>query len=57
MSKERQHYRTLYRIAKIINSSLDTDEVLNAIVEQTAQAMNAKGCAIRLLAAFLASAR
>lgn len=51
MSQERQHYRTLYRIAKIINSSLDTDEVLHAIVEQTAQAMNAKGCAIRLLSA------
>jgi len=48
---ERDLYRTLYRIAKIINSSLDTDEVLNAIVEQTAQAMNAKGCAIRLLSA------
>ena len=44
MSEEHHsHYRTLYQVARLINSSLDPDEVLNAIVEQTAKAMNAKG--------------
>jgi len=47
--EERDYYHTLYRIAKIINSSLDTNKVLNAIVEQTAKAMQAKASAIRLL--------
>ncbi|MBU0494892.1 MAG: GAF domain-containing protein [Chloroflexi bacterium] len=50
MTEHEHHlYRTLYQVARLINSSLDTDEVLNAIVAETAQAMRAKACAIRLL--------
>jgi signal transduction protein with GAF and PtsI domain len=48
---ERDRYRTLYQIAKLINSSLNVDKVLTAIVGQTAKAMQAKACAIRLLSA------
>lgn len=42
-------YKTIYKIAKVVNSSLDPKVVLGQIVEQVAKAMNAKGCFIRLL--------
>ncbi|MGD9608033.1 MAG: GAF domain-containing protein [Desulfovibrionaceae bacterium] len=47
--KECAYYRTLYEVAKGINSSLDPVVVLGAIVEQVAKALNAKACSIRLL--------
>ncbi len=42
-------YKTIYHLAKVINSSLDPAKVLNGIAEQVALAMEAKGCFIRLL--------
>ncbi len=47
--KECAYYRTLYEVAKGINSSLDPVKVLGAIVEQAAKALSAKACSIRLL--------
>ncbi len=42
-------YKSIYDIAKTINSSLEPSKVLAAIAEQVSNAMNAKGCFIRLL--------
>ncbi|GFM36663.1 GAF domain-containing protein [Desulfovibrio psychrotolerans] len=42
-------YKTIYKIAKVVNASLEPKEVLGQIVEQVAKAMSAKGCFIRLL--------
>ena len=42
-------YKVLYEIAKEVNSSLAVAEVLDAIVESTAKAMNLKGCSLMLL--------
>ncbi len=42
-------YKTIYKIAKVVNSSLEPKVVLGQIVEQVAKAMGAKGCFIRLL--------
>lgn len=46
---EARLYKTIYEIAKVINSSLEPSKVLGRIVEQTTTAMDAKGCFIRLL--------
>jgi signal transduction histidine kinase len=43
------HYKVLYEIAQEINSTLEVDEVLHAIVESTAKAIGAKGCSLMLL--------
>lgn len=42
-------YKTIYTIARTVNSSLEPGKVLSAIAEQVTGAMNAKGCFIRLL--------
>ena len=47
--KECAYYRTLYEVAKCINSSLEPTTVLRAIVEEVSKALGAKGCSIRLL--------
>lgn len=47
--RECTYYKTLYEVAKGINSSLDPMVVLGAIVEQVAKALAAKACSIRLL--------
>lgn len=44
-----QRTETLYSMAKIVNSSLNLSEVLNAIVQQACRAMNAKASSIRLI--------
>ncbi len=41
--------RTLYDIARAVNSSLDLSQVLNTIVARTTVAMDGKACSIRLL--------
>jgi GAF domain-containing protein len=46
---EHTFYKTLYEVARVINSSLDPTTVLVQIVEQAARAMNAKAATIRLL--------
>lgn len=48
MSSERL-YKTIYGIAKVINSSLDPSKVNAGIAEEAARAMEAKGCFIRVL--------
>lgn len=48
MSTERL-YKTIYGIAKVINSSLNPSKVLAGIAEEATKAMDAKGCFIRLL--------
>ena len=41
--------QSLFEVAKRISSSLSTNEVLKAIVESTAHAINVKGCSLLLL--------
>jgi signal transduction histidine kinase len=40
---------TLYEIASAATSTLDLNQVLQTVVQRTAQALNARGCSIRLL--------
>lgn len=44
-----QYSEALFEVATQISSSLSTDEVLKAIVESTAHAVNVKGCSLLLL--------
>ncbi len=46
-----RHSTALYQVAAAINSSLDPAAVLQAIVQNAAEAMAAKGCSIMLLSA------
>jgi signal transduction histidine kinase len=41
--------RTLYDIARAVNSTLDLSQVLNTVVARTTVALNGKACSIRLL--------
>jgi GAF domain-containing protein len=45
----RRYYINLYEIAKSVNSSLRVCEVLSALAQSTAYALDAKGCAALLL--------
>ncbi|QGY39704.1 GAF domain-containing protein [Pseudodesulfovibrio cashew] len=42
-------YKTIYEIARTVNSSLDPSEVMAAIAKEVSDAMEAKGCFIRVL--------
>lgn len=42
-------YKSIYEIAKVINSSLEPGQVLAGIAEQVTKTMDAKGCFIRVL--------
>jgi GAF domain-containing protein len=42
-------YKTIYHIARTVNSSLDPSEVLAAVAKEVTLAMQAKGCFIRVL--------
>ena len=44
-----RYEQVFFEAAKSISSSLSTDEVLKAIVESTARAVNAKGSSLLLL--------
>jgi len=44
-----RYFRTLAEVAKVVNSSLEPANVLSAVAEQTALALDAKGCTLRLL--------
>jgi len=48
-TKETRYYRVLYQVAKTINSTLDTREVLGAIAKSAATALEAKACSLMLL--------
>lgn len=43
------YYHALYRVALLVNSSLDLPHVLDAVVRSVAEAMRARACAIRML--------
>lgn len=45
----KDYYQTLYQAALTFSSSLELDEVLQSIVRSTADAMQVKACALRLL--------
>jgi len=47
--KEKDFFRALYEVAKVINASLDPSQVLEKIVESVVRAMNVKACSLRLL--------
>lgn len=42
-------YKTLYEIAKEVNSSLSVDHVLKAVMESVTKALGVKGCSVMLL--------
>lgn len=44
-----RYFRTLAEVARVVNSSLETGNVLCAVTEQTTKAVRAKGCTLRLL--------
>ena len=44
-----RYSQVLFEVARRISSSLSTDEVLKAVVESTAHALNVKGCSLLLL--------
>jgi len=44
-----RYYHALYHVATTINSSLDPGAVLQAIVQNTAEGIGARGCSIMLL--------
>ncbi len=48
-AKEQDFYRSLYEVAKVINSSLDPASVLHKIARQVTEAMELKAASIRLL--------
>lgn len=48
-SKHKDYFAALYRVAKVINSSLDPQRVLDEIVNGVTLTMGAKASAIRLL--------
>ena len=43
------HFKALYEVATVINSSLNPQVVLQKVVEQVAGALSAKACTLRLL--------
>jgi len=49
MAEEGRYYRTLYEVARAINSTLDYTQVLEKIAAEVTRAMGAKACSIRLL--------
>lgn len=49
-TKEKDYFSALYKVAKVINSSLEPARVLEEITQSVAKALKAKACALRLLA-------
>lgn len=43
------HFKALYEVATVINSSLNPQVVLQKVVEQVANALSCKACTLRLL--------
>lgn len=48
LKQQANEFRTLYEVAKTINSSLRLNTVLNMIARSAAEVMDAKACALRL---------
>ncbi|AGW14278.1 GAF domain-containing protein [Megalodesulfovibrio gigas] len=49
MDRFERYFRTLTAVAKCVNSSLEPVQVLKDVTHQTALALHAKGCTLRLL--------
>lgn len=49
MERFERYYRSLFNVALAINSSLDFKEVLHTVAKHASEAMEVKGCSIRLL--------
>jgi signal transduction protein with GAF and PtsI domain len=47
--KGKDYFKALYNVAKVINASLQPEEVLAQIVKCVAKAMEAKACSLRVL--------
>ena len=47
--REQRYYHRLYEVAAAVNSARTTEDVLNGIVQNVAEASDAKGCALMLL--------
>lgn len=47
--KNKDYFKTLYNVARVINASLKPEEVLAQIVQGVAEAMDAKACSLRVL--------
>jgi len=47
--KEKNYFKALYNVARVINASLETSTVLEEIVQRVAAAMQVKACSLRLL--------
>jgi signal transduction protein with GAF and PtsI domain len=48
-TSKKDYFTSLYKVAKLINSSLEPQEVLDGIVRGVAEAMKIKACGLRLL--------
>jgi signal transduction protein with GAF and PtsI domain len=48
-AKKKDYFASLYKVAKLINSSLEPEKVLDGIVRGVAEGMNVKACGLRLL--------
>ncbi len=48
-SKEKDYFQALYEVARVVNASLEPEEVMNQIVESVRQAMGVKAANMRLL--------
>jgi GAF domain-containing protein len=44
-----RHYRALYAVARAVNSTLDEHDVMSIVARSISQAVEVKGCALRLL--------
>lgn len=49
MERYERYYRSLFAVALAIGSSLEFKEVLHTVAEKATEAMEVKGCSIRLL--------
>lgn len=48
-NRERRYYRTLYEVARLLNSTLDSSKVSQAITECATEALQVKACSLMLL--------
>ena len=48
-AKKKDYFTSLYKVAKLINSSLEPEKVLDGIVRGVTEAMNVKACGLRLV--------
>ncbi len=48
-ANKKNYFASLYKVAKLINSSLEPEKVLDGIVHGVAEAMGVKACGLRLL--------